>query len=96
MLDNERYGETGMQLTHTGQGVDIAGIALASGFARASIVRTNTELESNVAALYDASGPVLVVAKIGTDAAPPSLPPRDGPYLRSRFREALLGAAAHA
>jgi hypothetical protein len=27
---------------------------------------------------------------------PTSLPPRDGPYLRSRFRTALLGADAHA
>ena len=43
-----------------------------------------------------ATGPVLATVKVGTDPEPTSLPPRDGPYLRSRFREALLGAKAHA
>jgi hypothetical protein len=38
---------------------------------------------------------VLVTVKVTTDPAPTALPPRDGPYLRSRFREALLGADAH-
>src|SRR6266545_34619 len=32
VLDNERYGETGMQPTHTGRGVDLAGVARAAGF----------------------------------------------------------------
>jgi hypothetical protein len=39
---------------------------------------------------------VLATVKVGTDPEPTALPPRDGPYLRSRFREALLGAKAHA
>src|SRR5512134_281127 len=32
VIDNERYGETGMQETHTARGVDLEGIARASGF----------------------------------------------------------------
>ena len=31
VLDNEHYGETGMQVAHTGRGVDLAGIAAATG-----------------------------------------------------------------
>jgi hypothetical protein len=33
VLDNERYGETGMQKTHTAHGTDLAAVALACGFA---------------------------------------------------------------
>ena len=33
VIDNERYGETGGQHTHTSHGVDLAGIAAAAGFA---------------------------------------------------------------
>jgi len=36
VLDNEHYGETGMQETHTGHGVDLAGMAKAAGFAHAA------------------------------------------------------------
>ena len=32
VIDNERYGETGMQATHTASGVDLAGVAKACGF----------------------------------------------------------------
>src|SRR5262245_63551821 len=32
VIDNERYGETGMQATHTADGVDLAAVAKACGF----------------------------------------------------------------
>src|SRR5438874_12011940 len=32
VIDNEHYGETGMQRTHTAAGVDLAGIARVAGF----------------------------------------------------------------
>src|SRR5215510_7583605 len=32
VFDNERYGETGMQATHTAHSVDLAGVAAACGF----------------------------------------------------------------
>jgi hypothetical protein len=38
-----------------------------------------------------AAGPVIVVAQISTEPAPLVLPPRDGGYLKNRFRQALLG-----
>jgi thiamine pyrophosphate-dependent acetolactate synthase large subunit-like protein len=95
VLDNEHYGETGMQATHTGRGADLAGIALAAGFAEALTIRTEQELESQASKVFKGEGPLFAVIKISADPVPASLPPRDGPYLRSRFREALLGADAH-
>ena len=44
VLDNEHYGETGMQLSHTGRGVDLTGIDLAAGFGGAVTIRTDAEL----------------------------------------------------
>jgi thiamine pyrophosphate-dependent acetolactate synthase large subunit-like protein len=95
VLDNEHYGETGMQPAHTGRGVDLAGIAAATGFKLAVTVRTEAELELLAAQLFTAAGPLFAAVKISTAPSPTSLPPRDGPYLRSRFREALLGADIH-
>jgi thiamine pyrophosphate-dependent acetolactate synthase large subunit-like protein len=95
VVDNEHYGETGMQPTHTGRGVDLAGIALAAGFPQAVTVRAEHELDALGPKLLADRGPLLAVLKVSTDPTPISLPPRDGPYLRSRFREALLGPDAH-
>jgi thiamine pyrophosphate-dependent acetolactate synthase large subunit-like protein len=95
VLDNERYGETGMQVAHTGRGVDLAGMARAAGFPDAVTVRSERELEALAAKLFTAAGPLFADVKVATDPVPVALPPRDGPYLRSRFREALLGPDAH-
>jgi thiamine pyrophosphate-dependent acetolactate synthase large subunit-like protein len=95
VLDNEHYGETGMQPAHTGRGVDLAGIARAAGFAEAVTVRTGSELETLAARLFTARGPLFATVKVSSETPPMLLPPRDGPYLRSRFREALLGPEAH-
>ena len=96
VIDNEHYAETGMQLAHAGRGVDITAIARAAGFEKATTIYVEGELEEYVDVILNATGPVLATVKVGTDPEPTSLPPRDGPYLRSRFREALLGARAHA
>lgn len=94
VLDNERYGETGMQETHTASGVDLAAIARACGFAQAHTVRTGTELNALTGAVYAVDGPLFAAVKVSTDAAPMTLPVRDGVHLKNRFREALLGATA--
>jgi thiamine pyrophosphate-dependent acetolactate synthase large subunit-like protein len=95
VLDNEHYGETGMQPAHTGRGVDLPGIARAAGFAEASVIRTDAELEALARRLFTARGPLFATVKVSADTPPMLLPPRDGAYLRSRFREALLGPEAH-
>jgi thiamine pyrophosphate-dependent acetolactate synthase large subunit-like protein len=93
VMDNEHYGETGMQLTHTRLGVDLAGMAKAAGFRAAGTVYNTAQLKFWVTKMYQ-PGPVFVDIKVTTDKAPLILPPRDGTILKNRFREALLGKGA--
>lgn len=96
VIDNEHYGETGMQRTHTSTGVDLAGIARTSGFPETTTVRAESELEGGVTILRGAPGPVLVVLKVSCARDSLVLPPWDGSLLKSRFRQALLDAeSAH-
>ena len=59
VLDNERYGETGMQPTHTAHGVDLAVVAAACGFGGASAVTGPAEVASLRAAIHRGAGPGL-------------------------------------
>ncbi len=95
VIDNEHYAETGMQRAHTGRGVDLCGVARAVGFSECHAVRNQDELEAIVDSLFNAQHAVFASIKVTTNPQPSALPPRDGPYLRSRMREALLGAQAH-
>jgi len=89
--DNEHYGETGMQQTHTRFGIDLAGVAKAAGFRASATIYSATQLKSWIPKLYRQPGPVFANIKVTTTRAPLVLPPRDGTILRQRFRAALLG-----
>jgi len=93
VIDNQRYGETGMQETHTAFGVDLAAMAAGAGFAETATVWTGAELEAAAARLLEARGPVFVAVKVTAIDQPMVLPPRDGLALKHRFREKLLGKA---
>lgn len=96
VLDNERYGETGQQETHTGHGVDLAGMAKAAGIVRSFMVHTPAELSRLAQRIYTAEGALFAQVKIDMEKLPLVLPPRDGTLLKNRFRAALLGPdAAH-
>lgn len=95
VIDNEHYAETGMQPAHAGRGVDITGVAKAVGFDNARTVRTEQELAVLAEELFSTEGLLLATVKVTTEPVQTVLPPRDGPFLRSRFREALLGSDAH-
>ena len=92
--DNEHYGETGMQITPTRLGVDLAGMAKAAGFSTTGTIYTQAQLKTWIPRLYRQPGPVFAVIKVKADRAPMVLPPRDGTVLKNRFRHALLGDAA--
>lgn len=93
VLDNEHFGETGMQPSHTGQGIDLARMAAAAGFADTGVLYSLTEVDALAARLRDPSaGPRLFVLKIAAAPLPRSLPPRDGVHVKNRFR-AHLGFA---
>ncbi len=94
VIDNQHYGETGMQETHTGHGVDLAGMASAAGFKQSMTVWTAEALEEAITLLYDAEGPVFIAVKVTTERVPMVLPIRDGTAIRARFRQAVLGDRA--
>ena len=95
VLDNERYGETGGQKTHTAHGVDLAAIAAAAGFPATLTVDRPAGLNAGLELECNAPGPVMVVVKVGAENAPLIAPPRDGALLKNRFREMLqMGAAS--
>lgn len=94
VLDNERYGETGMQETHTAHGVDLAAIAAGCGFAPSETIRAMAGVETLRGRLRARQGPIFAPIKIAAESAPMVLPPRDGGLLKTRFRAALLGPGA--
>jgi len=95
VLDNERYGETGMQVSHTAFGVDLAAVAKACGFVSATMVTTIEQVSRLCADLHHADGPFLAQVKVAPDKLSLVLPPRDGAHLKDRFRETLLGKDAY-
>lgn len=94
VLDNEHYGETGQQQTHTAHGVDLAAVALACGFPYARTLMTSSEVNTFRDEIHQRDELMLAVVKIAMTSDPLVLPPRDGTYLKHRFREALLGSEA--
>jgi thiamine pyrophosphate-dependent acetolactate synthase large subunit-like protein len=94
VFDNERYGETGMQATHTAHGVDLAGIAAAAGFPIAGTIRAAGELEPARQVMRSETGPIFYAIKVRAEPLPFVMPPKDGAHLKDRFRLALLGPAA--
>ena len=94
VIDNERYGETGMQKTHTAHGVDLAAMARAAGFASAVLLRDAAGVAGLRQAIHAAAGPTFAQVKVSAAKIPLALPPREGALLKNRFRAALLGAGA--
>ena len=94
VIDNQAYAATGMQETHTGQGVDLAGVAAASAFAAADTLYDEAGLEAALAAIHDRPGPYLAVVKVHAGPTPRVRVPNDGTWMKHRFRRALLGDKA--
>jgi thiamine pyrophosphate-dependent acetolactate synthase large subunit-like protein len=92
VLDNEHYGETGNQPTHTADGVDLAGVAKAAGFPLSYKVEDDAQLATVLPHLRAGLGPVFAAIKVSDKPDKLVLPPRDGALLKHRFRQALLGA----
>jgi thiamine pyrophosphate-dependent acetolactate synthase large subunit-like protein len=93
-IDNERYGETGMQATHTAHGVDLAAVAKACGFQEAREIRKPDEIERLREVIHERPGPLFADIKVIDEKLPLVLPPHDGVLLKERFRRALLGPSA--
>ena len=89
VLNNEHFGETGMQLSHTGRGVDLVAVAQACGFASSQRILDEAGIDEICAGMHQHAGATYAEIMIGTDVAERVLPPRDGVFIKNRFRQSL-------
>jgi thiamine pyrophosphate-dependent acetolactate synthase large subunit-like protein len=89
VLDNGRYGETGMQASHTGGATDLAGVAKCCGIADSVTIDRAQDALRVARRAHSRTGPAVFVVKVDAREAPRVLPPRDGAYLKNRFRAKL-------
>src|SRR5205814_9029324 len=80
VIDNERYGETGMQHTHTAFGVDLAAVAAACRFKNSTTVRDAIGPVRDL--VYKTPGPNFAAVKVVDEKLPLVLPPQDGVELK--------------
>jgi thiamine pyrophosphate-dependent acetolactate synthase large subunit-like protein len=87
VLDNEAYGETGGQVSHTASAADLVGIAKACGIASAQTLETMSEIEAFASSLHDvAAGPRFASVKIDAANLERMLAGRDGMFMLNRLR----------
>ncbi|MGH7060864.1 MAG: thiamine pyrophosphate-dependent enzyme [Stellaceae bacterium] len=90
VLDNECYGETGGQASHTAATADLIGVARACGIAEARAMSTMAEIDSFSPLLQDLSaGPRFASVKIDGANLERALSNRDGTFIVNRIRGAL-------
>ena len=89
VLDNGHYGETGMQLSHSGRGLSLHQVAKACGFPLAySVSEQNglVELKSQIQQPRQLCFANVEVSSAETERV---LPSRDGARIKHRFRASL-------
>jgi len=87
VLDNECYGETGGQTTHTSAAADLVGVARACGIEDSRAVSTMAEVEVFARDIqYVSTGPRFANVKIDSANLERVLPVRDGTFILNRLR----------
>jgi len=89
VLDNGHFGETGMQRSHTSLGTDLVAVARGFGIEDAFAVDRIDSSDEVARRILARSGTVFAQVLIAADEPPRALPPRDGAYIKNRFRAAL-------
>jgi thiamine pyrophosphate-dependent acetolactate synthase large subunit-like protein len=89
VFDNGHYGETGMQPSHTGGGVALVGVARACGIRETFEISDEMGLREFAGRVHKSTTTLFACVAIRADEPPRVLPPRDGVYLKIRFRRAI-------
>ena len=90
VLDNGHFGETGMQVSHSGLGAQLDVIAAGAGLRSVTEItdmKGITDFRSKLQSIED--GPRFARIRIATGNLERALPPRDGVFMKTRFRENL-------
>ena len=91
VLDNERFGETGQQHTHTAVATNLAQVAQGCGIQDSRFITQTADVERLRDDMYTATKTIFAVIKVDLHPEAKTLPPRDGPFLTHRMRANLLG-----
>ncbi|MFM0250837.1 thiamine pyrophosphate-dependent enzyme [Paraburkholderia sediminicola] len=89
ILDNGHFGETGMQRSHTSLGTDLVAVAKGFGIRDAFTIDSQGGVSAVVERVRSKNGTTFAQVFITADEPPRALPPRDGVFVKNRFREAL-------
>ena len=92
VFDNQHYGETGMQASHTDGGVDLVGVARACGIKQTLAVQDQAGLEQLAGLLGSFRETLFARVRIAADEPTRVLPSKDGVELKLRFRKAVAAA----
>jgi thiamine pyrophosphate-dependent acetolactate synthase large subunit-like protein len=89
VFDNGRYGETGMQESHTARATDLVAAARACGIVNAIDVTDEAGLAGLAKRLRVFDDLLFARVRIAQNDPPRVLPMRDGVELKARFRRAI-------
>ncbi len=89
--DNEQWGQTGNQPSHTAFGTDLARVASGCEIEKTATVTDEEELEAAVLQALREDGPWFIVAKIQETAEHMSVAPNEPEMTTHRFRQSFVG-----
>jgi thiamine pyrophosphate-dependent acetolactate synthase large subunit-like protein len=89
VLNNEVYGETGGQASHTASTVDLLGVARSCGISDSRAISTLSEIEAFGQQMQELSGPRFASVKIDSANLERVLSSRDGQFTVTRIRGSL-------
>ena len=89
VYDNEAWGQTGNQMSHTGTGTSLEAAALACGINSTTTVSDLEELEGALSNALDTDGPHFIVAKI-EEAGYLPVAPVEPEFTLYRFRNTFV------
>ena len=89
VYDNEAWGQTGNQMSHTGTGTDLEQVAIACGISSSTTVDDLEELEGAMSTALATDGPHFIVAKIEESGYLP-ISPVEPEFTLYRFRNTFV------
>ena len=89
ILDNGHYGETGMQLSHSGMGIELEKVADSCGFEWSERIDSEAGIDDLRSRIH--RGGCLNFARVLIDQTKHQrvIPPRDGVHVKNRIRASL-------
>ena len=91
VYDNEAWGQTGHQMSHTGTGTDLEQVAVACGITSTTTVNDLEEYEGALSNALATDGPHFIVAKI-EEAGYLPISPVEPEFTLHRFRNTFVEA----